>query len=343
MKRSNGYGTVRKLSGKRRKPWTVIITVGWTEDGKQQRKYIGYYKTKGEAEIALAEYHTAPEELNGKNTTLAELYNKWQEVEMINAGESRIRQVRSAWSRLTALYSRPIASIKPSEIQKILNLLEVGYSSVKHTHSLLNQLYTFAVADGLTTSNPMTAVKVTQKAENKTEKTVFSREEWTLISSEADKGNFSAQVLKILLYTGLRIGELLSLRLEDVHLAERYMYIRSSKTENGVRNVPISSKIMPILEGFVKSNKTNLIELNNRPVRYETFAKNYVLVFFRQFGMKHTIHETRHSCITELVRANANQTIIKKIVGHTSLLSLTEAVYTHIDVADMLTVIELLP
>ena len=62
MKLPNGCGSVRKLSGNRRKPYTVVITMGFEFDdktgkNKQIRKYLGYFKTKNEALSALANYN----------------------------------------------------------------------------------------------------------------------------------------------------------------------------------------------------------------------------------------------------------------------------------------------
>lgn len=46
MRRGNGFGSVIKLSGKCRKPYTARVTQSWTIEGKQIIKYIGYYPTK---------------------------------------------------------------------------------------------------------------------------------------------------------------------------------------------------------------------------------------------------------------------------------------------------------
>lgn len=59
-------------------------------------------------------------------------------------------------------------------------------------------------------------------------------------------------------------------------------------------------------------------------------------------GMNHTIHETRHTCISQLVQKNANQTVIKKIVGHKSIMNLTEKVYTHIEIQELINTINLI-
>ena len=56
MRRGNGDGSIYKLSGKRRRPWAVRVNTGWTLEGKQMYKYVGYYRTKTEAKDALTDY-----------------------------------------------------------------------------------------------------------------------------------------------------------------------------------------------------------------------------------------------------------------------------------------------
>ena len=63
MKLPNGYGSVVNLGKRRRKPYAARITVGWSEDGKQKKKYLGYYKTRQEAMKALADYNENPFDL----------------------------------------------------------------------------------------------------------------------------------------------------------------------------------------------------------------------------------------------------------------------------------------
>ena len=60
MKNPNGYGTVAKLSGNRRRPYMVRKTNGFDKNGKQTYIIIGYYATREEGMIALAEYNKNP-------------------------------------------------------------------------------------------------------------------------------------------------------------------------------------------------------------------------------------------------------------------------------------------
>ena len=57
MRNPNGYGSVFKLSGNRRKPFAVRITKEWTDEGKRIYKYLSYHITRKEAMQALASYN----------------------------------------------------------------------------------------------------------------------------------------------------------------------------------------------------------------------------------------------------------------------------------------------
>lgn len=81
MKLPNGYGSITKLSGKRRRPWMVRIfkeniydeNLG---DYKVSRVVLGYYKTRKEAIDALAQYNSSPYDLSQGKITFGEIYQK---------------------------------------------------------------------------------------------------------------------------------------------------------------------------------------------------------------------------------------------------------------------------
>lgn len=50
----------------------------------------------------------------------------------------------------------------------------------------------------------------------------------------------------------------------------------------------------------------------------------------KDLNMTHTMHEARHTCITQMTVHNVNPSVIKEIVGHKAAQSFTERVYTHI-------------
>ena len=70
MKNPNGYGSVVKLSGNRRRPYAVRKTVGWNEKGHPIYKTVGYCKTRKEGNILLAEYNKQPWDIDTAAMTL---------------------------------------------------------------------------------------------------------------------------------------------------------------------------------------------------------------------------------------------------------------------------------
>ena len=74
MKNPNGYGSVTKLSGNRRRPFWVRKTVGWNDKGQPIYETIGYAPTREEGNIMLAEYNKNPYDVDKVKITLDDLY-----------------------------------------------------------------------------------------------------------------------------------------------------------------------------------------------------------------------------------------------------------------------------
>ena len=85
MKLPNGFGSVYKLSGRRRHPWVARKTVGWNEKGQPKYKYIGYYETKKEALQALS---AVSEEEERETATLQEVHERWWAVDGVKMKDS---------------------------------------------------------------------------------------------------------------------------------------------------------------------------------------------------------------------------------------------------------------
>ena len=78
FRRANHSGSITKVTdARRRKPFKVVTTMGWTDDGKQIRKVLGYYKTRDEATVALANYNENPYDISGGRATFTDVYEKW--------------------------------------------------------------------------------------------------------------------------------------------------------------------------------------------------------------------------------------------------------------------------
>ena len=128
---------------------------------------------------------------------------------------------------------------------------------------------------------------------------------------------------------------LLDLKKENVHLSEQYFDVIDSKTENGIRKVPIADKVLPFYQRWLHdcSDCEYLIHtLDSQHFTYYMYYHNVFQPLMFRLHIDHTPHCCRHTTISLLAEAHVDQTTIKKIVGHSGAMSLTERIYTHLDV-----------
>ena len=147
----------------------------------------------------------------------------------------------------------------------------------------------------------------------------------------------------MLIYTGVRISEFLRLKIdEDIFIDKRYFIVRKSKTIAGYnRPVPVHSKIHDFFCKYMKNNSNYLMTTNDgRQMSYTAFRSRYNRAL-KSIGLKHTIHECRHTCATLLDNAGANDMCIRKILGHSGNV-VTEQVYIHKNITDLISAMDLI-
>ena len=138
----------------------------------------------------------------------------------------------------------------------------------------------------------------------------------------------------MLIYNGCRVSEFLNLKKENVHLDEQYFDVIASKTENGIRKVPIADKVLPFYKAWYESSDCEYLlhTTDNKHFTYRNYKDSYWTPLIENIKMDHTPHDTRHTCISMLAEKHVDKTMIKKIVGHSGAMTLTEKVYTHLDI-----------
>lgn len=341
MKLPNGYGSIHKLSGKRRKPYRVRKTVGWeqTADGKVIQKYedIGYYKTKAEALQALVEYNTNPYEINASKATFKEVYEKWSEQHFPKISQSNIIGVKAAVKLCEGIYNRLFTELKLSDYQYIFDTSGKNAPTLKKLKTVLNLMYDYAIKHEMvpeSKKNIIAAIEIKAGNPNSISHVAFSKAEIKMLW-DFSKDSAVQQAL-MLIYGGFRISEFCGIEKEQVNLKEQYVNILDSKTINGIRTVPIADKVLPFYKRLMKANDYKYLITNTRgqKIPYDNYYRNYWNPFMESLkteGMsKHRVHDTRHTTVTLLTEAGVDERFIAKIVGH-SQKSLAQKVYSHID------------
>jgi len=151
------------------------------------------------------------------------------------------------------------------------------------------------------------------------------------------QGELAADITLVLLYTGVRVNELLPLRCENVDPDNKF-FICGSKTAAGKnRMIPIHPKIEPIIMKYMhKSQSGNVFETaKHQPIAYTNFLRNMWSKLPDGIGERYTPHATRHTLRSDLDRAGANKVAIDRILGHTSG-NTGEIVYTHKNISDLM-------
>lgn len=244
MKLPNGYGSVVKLSGKRRKPWMVRKTTGYRIDPIKEKKVneyiiIGYAATKTEGLQMLADYNRNPYDTKAAKMTFDEVYEEWSKKKFPTVSESNIKGYKASYKTCGILYNRVFKDLKLADLQQVIDTCGKNFPTLKKIKILFNQLYEFALKNDICNKDYSTFVEIAQYKDrnpNKHTRTKFTKEEVAKVWTMKDDKYY--QIILMLLYNGTRISEFLDLKKENVHLEEQYFDVIDSKTENGIRKVP---------------------------------------------------------------------------------------------------------
>ncbi len=267
--------------------------------------------------------------------------------EMLEERESIIsiktyKGYEQAFAKLYQIYDYDIEDITPNLIDNILhNLGAQGYSyslvaKVKIVYSLTVK---HALRKGINVIDYTSIISVPKTAK-KGERTPISDKDIKTIQNSANH-EFGLYPL-IMLYTGLRRGELLALQWQDIDMitgqirvtkavtfdAGNQPKIKTPKTKSGIRNVPILNILKQYFaQGKLKNRSEDYVFGGKKPytqIMIDRRWDNYV----EKHGMKITQHQLRHTYATILYRAGIDAKTAQTIMGHANVRT-TLDIYTH--------------
>ena len=340
MRKPNGYGSIKKLSGNRRRPYVFVVT----QDGRQ--KPVEYFCTQTEAEIYAADYnkihhnHSLPDH----KMTFAELYYRWLPVHTADTipSKSTLCSYENSFKHLSSLHQEPFPDIKYMDYQRIIDNMRksgLSYSSLKKVRSLISLLSQYASKIELTSKNYAPLLSIGKNRQVRPHKP-FSRQKINRLWKNIETAN--VDTVLILLYTGMRVGELLHLHKSDINIRQRFIRITKSKTASGIRVIPIHPRILPLIIARMDSpGATLLSNAKGKPYDYSRYCIIWYSVMQLINAAGHTTHDCRHTVTTLLDNAGANETAKRRILGHAGG-DVTERVYTHKNIRQLRKCIELL-
>ena len=313
MKLPNGYGSVVFLGKKRRRPWAARLTVGWNEEKKQVYKYLSYHEKRTEAFAALVEYNKNPYALDNVSVTFADVFNAWSVQKFPTLNKNTVNNYKSIYKKCTKLFDVPFREIKTAHLQDVVNDYKHN-ASVSMIKILFTHLFGYAIKNDIVEKDYSEYVDVPTQ-EKRHIKTPFTQDEIKTLWQHQEE--YIAQIVLILLYTGMRITELLDIETGNINLDGGYM-VGGVKTQAGKnRLIPIHEEIMPLIKKHYNENNKYLFHSKRgKRLSYSTVRTLLFVPFMEKLKMSHTLHETRHTFISQADRCGINPTILKRIVGH---------------------------
>lgn len=376
-RRANGAGSIylRKDGN-----WTGKIWLTDPQTGEKVRKTV-YGKNEMDVSDKLVKLSGSMTPLNGNfaHKTFGELFEGWLLVFKKSAVTPRTLEGNI---RNFNLHIRPyvdnmdITEVTAPVVQQVINealVRGLSVNTVRKVKFLFNQFFEYAIECGLVQSNPTLRIKIRNRDSKQVNvenmyKAIPEEERMKFVTA-LNGHEFLKPLCMTMMFAGLRTGETLALRWEDVDfqnkiisvrngltvvpifdkngkVIERKTVIGSTKTTCSVRDVPIPDILIDALQDWKKRQwvrkeltgvdliAPNAVVFCNVDGSVRTYSGTRKI--FDNFAKRHGFfgkihfHTLRHTYSTMLFEANENPKVIQALLGHKSVKT-TLTVYNSVD------------
>lgn len=344
MARGNGEGSLYYDSKRGR--WTGSVTVS-----KGKRKIV-YGKTKKECVSKMNEVKA--DILDGaycdnSNMTVAEYLSKAianEKRKNLIKPNTYIRKVET----LKRIQAHPIASyriqaVTPAVVEDyLLSIVDYSNSVIRKEYALLKRCFTDNIPEVIKVS-PMAKIKCPRSTKKEVKQRALTVDEQRkLVAALSDNDiKYKTQML-IMLHTGMRMGEINALTLNDVDLRFNTVDIKrtitrdgndiavigdDTKTEAGHRLIPLSRAAQELFAeaiGNYSPNAHNLIfTAHGKPIStsqvnlaFQRLCEKYDIIDDSVTG-KVSLHSLRHTYATRCIEAGMSAKVLQTLLGHTDI------------------------
>ena len=245
------------------------------------------------------------------------------------------------------LENKHVLDVKLEDLQHFASgLHDIGIHARSQCRILsgVRSFYRFLQLDGFLDDNPTELLESPVLGEHLPE--VLTAAEVDALENSIDvskwEGHRNRAIIEVLFSCGLRVSELVTLKLTNLYIDERYVRVLGKGSKE--RLVPISSKALKELDLWfvdrkqmkIKPGEEDYVFLNRRGAH---LTRTMILIMIKQqaveAGIKKTIspHTLRHSFATALLEGGADLRAIQVMLGHESIG--TTEIYTHIDMSTL--------
>lgn len=313
MKRANGLGSVYKFKNGYRAQLTHY------ENGKRHTKTKAGFKTKRAAyewcvlNGSFAQDNVCP--------TFSELYKEWSGTHYQTIGPKKVQQYTHVYEESYPLYKMRFSDIGVRHFQSVIDRQKNTYAVRRMFRMVYSMMSDYAIKGGFISTNYAKLCEI--PSESKPRKRPFTPAEIDAVESYYNETHdLAAGACLIMIYTGMRWGEISTIKPENIKLDEGYL-LGGIKTESGrLGEIILIDHIKPIVsELMIPTNRIGKLSS-------EGFRKAYNAMQDRAGIERHTVHECRHTTATLLASLGVQPAIISEIMRHSSYAQ--TMAYTHI-------------
>ena len=365
-KRGNGEGTIFKREIKGKTYWIAEYTIEmYDKNGKRKRKTISG-KTRQEVKLKLEKVIT---ELN-TNTYVDKSKITFYQIakEFIDTGYEMNKLKPSSYQRkLNTLKSISTHYIANMELQKITEkdlkdffayITKYLNSTIAKIYGIVNNTFKIAVRRNILRFNFLDdqiefSIPYSNNRDKKVSAFTIEEQKKLIIALKETTCRYKYQFL-ISLFTGMRMGEINALDLDDIDFENKIIHIRRTitrglderamvgsytKTKSGTRDIIMDSNVEAIFREYLSSsyyykNDLHLLFCNSRKQCISTDATNMMFKYICEqynIGNGSAMHQhmLRHTYATRCIESGMPASVLAKIMGHANV-STTLNVYCEV-------------
>lgn len=351
--------------------YQINVYLGTDENGKKQYKTV-YGKTQKEVNQKAADLKARLGrgiDVTAERDTFEAWADRWLIIKKSEVSAAQYKLCESRKKMLSwMLGTLRLSDITTADLQSAINELaennpQTGKPSAKKTlegyKQIIQQIFRTAIQARAVDYNPSEFIKIPQNAP-KTARRALEPYERAWIEETPHRAQTAAMIM---LYAGLRRGEVLALTWKDIDLksgtitvnkslsfkGEERQSIKAPKTEAGRRVIPIPKKLIDYLSGLERSSLLVVTTASGKQmtdIAWKRLWESYLSVLNEKYGnpkgssrfdpkglpimiTPFTPHCLRHTYCTMLYEAGVDPLVAKELMGHSDIKT-TLGIYTHL-------------
>jgi len=334
--RGNGQGTAYKAPNG--KSWTAQAVVGYRSSDKPGHQPIPIKRKKSGFPTRAAALAYCPILLSGgieKPTRAPRLSSYWETYsnnKMLSLSKSKQCAYRIAWGRLKDIQDVHVDAITVQLLQDAVNKSAETYYPRRDCKSLLSALFRLAAVDGFASKDLPSMIELPSLEE--TEREPFTPDEQKALWKLYEKGDKTAAIPLLMIYTGMMPGEAQALKKSQIDLSSQRIIGAGIKTKVRKKTpIVLADCILPLVADLMdNAQPSGYIWIRDEKLWYD----NYYHALQASGCRRLTPYCCRHTTATALaVTENIAPQTIKKMMRWSTTRMLDR--YAHPDTSDVLT------